>query len=152
MIQLSRTTCLVLAIAGGLAAQGPHNPPLNAEQMVSRRVERLTAQLSLTVSQADAARKIFTDEQTAASTQFTGLNTAQEKLRAAVKSNSEAIIDAAAAEIGAIQGRLSSIHGKAQARFLGLLTQAQREKLESLPDRGPGGRGGPGGRPGGGRF
>jgi Spy/CpxP family protein refolding chaperone len=122
------------------------------EQMVERRVDRLTTLLSLTASQVTTVRELFNAEQTAMATQRTALETAQDTLQTAVQNNApDAQIDAAAAQVGTVQGQIAGIHAKTQAKLFAALTAEQRQKLQSLGEgRGFGGmmmgRPGPRGR------
>jgi Spy/CpxP family protein refolding chaperone len=150
-------TLATVALATASAQPGPGRghgggTPPTPEQMIERRIEHLTLLLTLTPSQQTQARTIFTDEGTAATALRTQVEQAQTNLRTAVESRlSDAQIDAAAAQVGLLHGQMAAIRGKAQAKFLGILTAEQRDKLSKL---GPGmGMGGPGmggpGRPGG---
>jgi len=144
---------VVLATAsaqpGPSRGQGNGTPP-SPEQMIERRIEHLTVLLTLTPSQQTLAKTIFTDEGNAATALRTQMEQAQANLRTAVDSRlSDAQIDAAAAQVGLVHGQMAAIRGKAQAKFSGILTPEQRDKLTKLHP-GPGGPGGFGlGGPGG---
>lgn len=141
------TVMLATASAQPAPGQGRGNrTPPTPEQMLERRIEHLTALLTLTPSQQAQAKTIFTDESTAASGLRTQMEQAQANLKTAVDSRqSDAQIDAAAAQVGLFHGQLAGIRGKAQAKFLGILTAEQRDKLSKLQP----GMHGPGGGPGG---
>lgn len=163
MINKMLLTMAVVGISVLSAQPGPRGPrgdgsgtAPTAEQMIDRRVERLTTLLTLTPSQVTTIKALFTAEQTASAEQRTAMQTAQEALRTAVQSNApEAQIDQAAANVGTVHGRMAAIHAKTQAKFLVALTAEQREKLETLGEgRGFHGTGGGGmmRQPGGPRF
>jgi Spy/CpxP family protein refolding chaperone len=135
---------LAAASAQSVSGTGNRTPPTQA-QMIERRIERLTLLLTLTPSQQTQATAIFTEEVTAAAALRTPMQEAQTALKNAVDSRlPDAQIDAAAAQVGVLHGQMAAIHGKAQAKFLGVLTQEQRDKLAKLQP----GMGGPGGGPG----
>jgi hypothetical protein len=148
---------LALTAITGIYAQGPGRPdrggtPPTAEQMIERRVQRLTTLLTLDSSQQQQAKTIFTDEATAAQALRTTAQTAHEALQTAVKSGAaDAQIDQLAAQVGTIQGQSLAIHAKAQTKFRLILNAAQKEKLDAAGDHGSGGPGGFPGR-GGPRF
>jgi Spy/CpxP family protein refolding chaperone len=149
-----------LALMTATAQRGPWNQdrggrtPPTPEQMVERRVERLTLLLTLTPSQQAQAKTIFTDENTAAAALRTAAQQARAALRNAVESRlPEPQIEAAATQTGVVHGQLSGVHAKAQARLLGILTVEQRDKLSKLgPGAGWMGRQGMGGMQGRGGF
>jgi Spy/CpxP family protein refolding chaperone len=111
----------------------------------ARRLDYLAGYLSLTDSQKTQAQTIFTASETAAETVRGQAASAHSNLQTAVKANaSDAEIDKLAATIGALDGQLTAIRAKAEAKFYALLTAEQKAKYEEM--RGPGGPGGPGGR------
>ncbi len=126
------------------AAGGPPsgNPPTVAD-MVARRVEMLTNFLSLTDSQQAEAATIFTAAANAAQPLQSQMQTAQTALGTAVKNNATGDIDVAATQIGQLQGQITSINSRAEAKLYALLTADQKAKYDTRP---PGGFGGPGGR------
>ena len=148
---------LALTATAAMYAQGPGRPdhggtPPTSEQMIERRVQRLTTLLTLDSSQQQQAKTIFTEEATAAEALRTTARTAHEALQTAVKSGAaDAQIDQLAAQVGTVQGQALAVHAKAQTKFRLILTAAQKEKLDAAGDRGPGGAGGFPGR-GGPRF
>lgn len=134
---------LSLSVLSAQPGRGPRGDgsgtPPTAEQMVERRVERLTTLLSLTPSQVTTITSLYTAEQTAVAAQRTAMETARQALQDAVKAGIDAQIDTAASEVGRLNGLVAAIHGKTQAKFLAALTAEQRTKLESLGEgRGPG--------------
>ena len=128
------------------------------EQMVEHRVARMATLLSLTTTQQAQIRTILLDEMSAASALRSTAETAHTNLKAAVESRAgDAQIEAAASQVGLVQGQMAAVHAKAQVKLRGALTAEQLAKLEALPGggghrpggpggmRGPGGPGGPGG-------
>jgi Skp family chaperone for outer membrane proteins len=146
---------LALTAATGMFAQpGPGTPgdrrgdrtPPTAAEMVERRVEMLTARLTLDAAQQAQAKTIFTDENTAATALRTKIEAAQDVLQDAVKgSASESQIDQLAATVGTLHGQMLAVHAKAQAKFRAILNATQKEKLDTM-------RGGMGGGMGPGRM
>ena len=133
----------VLSAQPGQGHRGQGGTPPTPEQMIERRVERLTTLLTLTPSQVTTIKALFTAEHTAVAAEKTGMETAQEALRNAVQTNlPEPQIDAAAARVGTVHGQIAAIHAKTQAKFLAALTTEQRQKLATIEeDRGPRGGG-----------
>ena len=128
----------------------PGGTPPTPEQMVEKRLERLTTLLSLTPSQVTTIKALYTAEAAAVAALRTPMETAHTALRNAVNSNApEPQIDSAAAQVGTLQGQMTAIHSKTQAKFLATLTAEQKAKLDTLGEgRGPGGPGGFGGHRG----
>src|SRR5579875_3332407 len=77
----------------------PPNPPTIA-QIVSNRVARLTALLSLSSSQQTSATSIFTTEETSLPSVRTSIRTARTALQTAVEANDASGIGTAASTIG----------------------------------------------------
>src|SRR5438067_1012883 len=92
-------TMLSASFLFGQAAGTPPTPPTD-EQIVARRVARLTTLLSLTAAQQTQATTIFTTEQTAVAALRTGLQTSHTALQAAIKSNDLTGITTQATQIG----------------------------------------------------
>ena len=152
---------MALTAATGMFAQGPgpggpggrghggggdRTPPTAAE-MVDRRVQMLTALLTLDANQQAQAKTIFTDENTASTALRTKMETAQDALQAAIKGGaSDSQIDQLAASIGTLNGQGLAIHAKAQTKFRLILNATQKEKLDSSRGGGAGGWGGGPGR------
>jgi Skp family chaperone for outer membrane proteins len=129
---------LAVTAATGLFAQpgpggrGDRTPPTAAE-MVERRVEMLTARLTLDAAQQAQAKTIFSDENTAAAALRTKIEAAQDVLQDAVKgSASESQIDQLAATVGTLHGQMLATHAKAQAKFRAILNATQKEKLDTM--------------------
>jgi Spy/CpxP family protein refolding chaperone len=137
-----------LLLAGSAFAQDPGRTRPTAEEMVSRRIEHLSAELQLTAEQKTEATTIFNEEATAIRALQPQLREASTALRNAVKTTGlDADIERAAAQLGTLQGQMAAINGKAQARLRAILTPDQKTKLDASMDRGPGmggGFGGPG--------
>ena len=128
---------LGVSVLSAQPGQGPRGhgggTPPTPEQMIERRVERLTTLLTLTPSQVTTIKALYTAEQTALAAQRTAMDTAQEALRNAVQTNlPEPQIDSAAARVGTVHGQIAAIHAKTQAKFLAALTAEQRQKLTTL--------------------
>jgi Spy/CpxP family protein refolding chaperone len=145
------TFAVLFAAAETLMGQhhrGSRTPP-TPEEMVERRIERLTTVLELTAAQQQQAKTIFTEEATSAQALHTKLSDAREALQNAVKTTGlDADIERAAAQLGPLYTQLATVQGKAQAKFLSILTTQQKEKLAAMPELGhgpggPGRRGGP---------
>ena len=140
--------CAMLATASSFALQmsSPPIPPTPA-QMVTNRVARLTALLSLTTAQQAQATTIFTTEQTAVSGLFTSLQTARATLQTAIQSNDTATITAQATVIGNLTAQQIEASANAEASFYAILTSDQQTKYKQLLSTGfgrLGGLGGPG--------
>ena len=122
----------------------------NPEQMVDQRVARMTTLLGLSPSQQTQIRTVLLEQFNASSALRTAAKTAQTNLKSAIESRAgDAQIDAAASQVGLVQGQMAAIHAKTQVRLLNVLTAEQQAKLQALPEGRGGGRGS-GGMPGGG--
>ena len=148
----------ILAVTGvtGLLAQGGprsgNGTPPTPEQMVERRVARVTTLLSLDASQQAQAKTIFTDEATASQALRDKVREAHEALQLATKSSaSDDQLNALAAQVGAVHGQSLAVHAKAQSKLRAILNSAQREKLDATRGGFEGGPRGPG-RMGGGMM
>ncbi len=109
----------------------------------SRRLNYLAGYLSLTDAQKTQATAIFDAANTAATTAAGQLDAAQTALKTAIKATAaDAEIDRLAAAIGTIQGQVTAIRAKAEAKFYALLTAEQKAKYYSMGS----GAGGGGGR------
>jgi Spy/CpxP family protein refolding chaperone len=140
MIALALTATLLLAQS---------TTPPTAEQRVERRVKFLTEQLSLSWAQQEQATTIFLAVAKVDHANRTGMKTAQETMRTAIKNNDSAAIDVAAKGISSLMAQGISTEAKAQAAFYQLLTPEQQANRAALGSPGFGGHG-PGrpGRPG----
>lgn len=143
---LTLACTLVLSLGAQFAVDhGPGGGIQNSTDAIARRVEFLTALLTLTTAQASQATTIFTNAAAAVTPLQTSLETAHTSLKAAVQSNNTAQIDQLAAQIGTLSGQVLAARNKAEAAFYALLTAEQRTRYDAAGDRGPGGRGrGPG--------
>jgi len=160
---MKKTMLVFAALAASVAAfaqttPGQQTPP-TAEQRITRRVEYLTALLTLLPSQVTQITQILTDEQKAAATIETSLDAAHTALEDAVTALAvDTTLARLATQLGVLQGPLAGNHAKYEVKFQNVLTKDQREKLAKLDgpgdrrpgDRGPGGPGpgGPGRGPG----
>jgi len=142
---------LVAQGPGGPRGRGPGQPPQGApgdrspEQFQQRRLDFLTTVLGLTDSQKDQAKAIFDAAAQASQPLRDQLRQAHQALASASQAGkSDAEIDQLAATVGTLTGQTAAIQAKAQAKFYGILTPDQKDKLSKLPQRGPGGPGGPG--------
>jgi Spy/CpxP family protein refolding chaperone len=107
----------------------------------------LTNFLGLTDAQKAAATDIFTALATAEQPLFESQQAERKIIADSVKTNATGAIDAAASQLGQVEGQLAALRGKAEAKFYAVLTTDQKTKYDSRPMRGPGGFGGPGGPP-----
>jgi Spy/CpxP family protein refolding chaperone len=150
-----RTTFLsaIALTASVLCLNGQTSTAPTVEELVSRRVQRLTRLLDLSSAQQAQATTIFTTEANALSPLRTSMQEAHTALRTAVQSNNTANIATLSTQIGNIVAQETRARATAQAAFYAILTIDQRTKFEEL---GPGGggrdghRGGPGPLGGGG--
>ena len=147
-VERSMNTTLKLITTAALAAgcifaqpPGGGTPP-DPQTMISRRVDMLANQLSLTGDQKSMATTIFTNAFTASQAIQQSLQSNRQSLSDAVKKNDTAAIDTLAAASGTLSGQLTALNSKADAAFYAILTDDQKAKYDS-------GRGGPGGGPGG---
>lgn len=122
----------------------PGNPP-DPQQMLQDRIERLAGALSLTDAQKTQATTIFTDAATASRPLMSQLRETRRSLQGAVKSNNVAQIDQLANTVGSLTAQITAIESKAEAQFISILTEEQKNKL---PEGVFGGFGGFGGRRG----
>ena len=103
MIQKLTTFIGLAAATTGLAlAQGPGGTPPDPQTMIQMRVDRLTAQLSLTDTQKAGAAAIFSDAFTAADSIRTDLRANRQSLSDAIKKNDTAAISSLAAASGVL--------------------------------------------------
>ncbi len=111
----------------------------------SRRLDYLTGYLSLTDAQKAAAKAIFDAADAAATTAEGSRAAAQTALKTAIKANAaDAELERLSAAIGTIEGQVTAIHAKAEAKFYALLTAEQKTKYDALTTPGGGGPGGGG--------
>jgi Spy/CpxP family protein refolding chaperone len=136
---------LLLAAAGFAQVPPGGGPPRGPRMNVQGHVATMTTLLSLSSSQQAQATKIFTDAQTAAKAVNTSMRTARTSLDAAVKKNDLGAIEQLSAQIGTLEGQMTSINSKAEASFYASLTPEQQTKADTLRAT-HGGMGGPGGR------
>jgi Spy/CpxP family protein refolding chaperone len=133
---------LLLATAG--FSQGPPGggPPRGPRMNVQGHVSTMTTLLSLNSAQQAQATKLFTDAQAASKTVNDSMRTARTSLDAAIKKNDVGAIEQLSAQIGTLQGQMTSINSKAEASFYASLTPEQQTKADTLHAT-RGGMGGP---------
>jgi Spy/CpxP family protein refolding chaperone len=148
--QVAQLVVIATAAAFSLAAQGPdrldHNgvpggTAQNSADAIARRVEFLTALLTLTSAQASQATTIFTTAAAAVTPLQTNLSTARMSLRAAVVANNTAQIDQLSTQVGTFTGQITAAQNRAEAAFYALLTPEQRTRYDAVGNRTGGGRG-----------
>lgn len=130
--QWMRLGIAVVLGTGLLLAQRPQREgkPPDAQAMVTERVNRLAARLSLTEDQKARATTIFSEAATATRNARTSMRSGHEALAAAVKANNINAIDEQAAALGAAHGQLTAIEAKAQASFYSILTADQKARFD----------------------
>jgi Spy/CpxP family protein refolding chaperone len=122
-------------------AQGPGQGPMRGS-----RVDFLTGYLSLTDTQKTQAQAIFDAADKQAQVLQGQMASARDDIKAAVKaSKPDTTFDTLGAALGALEGQMAAIDGKAQAKFYAILTPEQQAKYDSITQRGPGPMRGPGG-------
>jgi Spy/CpxP family protein refolding chaperone len=126
---------------GGPGGPRSGNPPTAAD-MIQHRIDFLTKALSLTPSQQDQAKTIYTNAATSSTTIHDGMKTAHQALADAVKTNNFQAIDQAATTIGNLTAQSTANEAKADAAFYQILTPDQQTQFTQLHSRGPGGFGG----------
>jgi Spy/CpxP family protein refolding chaperone len=146
-----KTTLTRLSFVASLSmAAALAQPPLNQggappdpATMVARRVQMLTRFLNLSDAQAAQATTIFKQAANDMQSIRSGLQTAHETMRTAIKANDAGGITAAANNIGNLTGQELAIQGKADAAFYAILNTDQKAKYDQMgPGRmGPGGMG-----------
>jgi Spy/CpxP family protein refolding chaperone len=149
--RLFKPLALLSVCASFVFAQGPGGGPPTAAEMVSRQVEHLTTQLTLTSAQQTQATSIFTASQTSIATLQTSMRTARTALQAAIPKNDMATITNEATQIGNLTAQVTADQAKAEAAFYLILTADQQTKYAAALANG-GGRGGFGGPGGPGGF
>jgi Spy/CpxP family protein refolding chaperone len=137
-----------VAAVSVMAQTTPTHTPPTPEQRIAKRIEYLTALLTLLPTQVTQITTILTDESSQASPVETSLRQARTDLRTAINGlAADAVTAPLATKIGQLSGQLEAIHASSQVKFRSVLTADQRTKLDTLAP-GMGGHGGPGG-PGG---
>lgn len=134
------------------SAQNTGTTAPTVEELVARRVARLTTLLTLTAAQQTQATSIFTTEENALAAVRTSLNTARTSLTTAIQKNDAASITTLSTQIGTLTAQQVRADATADAAFYALLTTDQQARYNELKLPGLGGPGGPGGHggPGGG--
>jgi Spy/CpxP family protein refolding chaperone len=123
----STVLAAALMVAPAVAQRGPHmGDP-------AQRLSHLATVLDLTEAQRTAAKAIFDNAKTQAEPLSAQVREAHQAVQTAVKENkSDNEIDTLTARVGALTGQLGAINAKAQRAFRQLLTQPQRDKLDTL--------------------
>lgn len=128
--------CLLPAMAQN-TQQGPQR---------GGRIEFLAGYLSLTDDQKTQAKAIFDAAEQQAQVVQGQVASARDDIKAAVKAGKpDTTFDTLGAALGALEGQLAAIDGKAQAKFYAVLTPEQQAKYDAMTQRGPGPMGRPGG-------
>jgi Spy/CpxP family protein refolding chaperone len=144
-MKTSLALLFLLATAGfGQTPPPQGGPPRGPRMNIQGHVSTLTTLLSLSSAQQTQATKIFTDAQAASKTVNDSMRTARTSLAAAIKKNDLGAIEQLSAQIGTLEGQMTSINSKAEASFYGSLTPEQQTKADTLHAT-RGGMGGPGG-------
>ena len=143
-INFSQAAVVILSIVAAPASLRPQeaskqdSPPFQGFAISAggkmNRAAMLADMLSLTSSQEDRAKAIFSDEETASKPLVDQLKQAYDALTAAEKSavdNPE--IEPLAANVASISGQLLAADAKVESQVYALLTENQREKLERMP-------------------
>ncbi len=143
---------LIITTAVSVAALLAQPSPPDPTTMVQHRVTQLTAQLTLSSSQATQATAIYTNAATAVAPLQAEMKTYRATLQAAVKSGASETIDQTAASIGTTMGQILAIQSKADAAFYLTLSTSQQAAMSATPGAlgslGPGGPGAGGPPPG----
>jgi Spy/CpxP family protein refolding chaperone len=106
--------------------QGTHR------QMMQKRIDRLTRELSLTPSQQSQAKSIFGKASVDARPVRAQLKQNTSALRAAVKANDRGQIDQLSATEGNLIGKMVAIRSEANASFYKTLSPEQQTKFTQL--------------------
>ena len=130
------SAAMMMLATYGLAQPAPPDPATVAQNHVTR----LTAQLSLSSSQASQAATIYGNAATATAPLQAAMKSYRSALQAAVKSGATETIEQTAASIGSTMGQIMASQSKADAAFYLTLTTSQQAALNATP----GGFGGPG--------
>ena len=91
--------------------------------------------LNLTDAQKQQAKAIFGKSRQAAAPLVQELRANRTAMALAVKTDQSAEIRKLSEERGRLVGRLTAAHSQARAEFLGILTPAQKAKVEQLTAR-----------------
>jgi Spy/CpxP family protein refolding chaperone len=146
---LLMTSAFAASVVWGQApAPTPRTAP-DPAKLAQRRVDRLTAFLTLTTDQQTQAKTLYTAAASSAASLQSGLRTARRALINAERNNDTATIDQESSTIGTLTGQLTSLESRTEAAFNQMLTPDQQTKYTQLKGMGPGmfgGRGGPGPR------
>jgi Spy/CpxP family protein refolding chaperone len=103
--------------------------PGTHRQMMQKRIDRLTRELSLTPSQQSQAKSIFSKASADATPLRSQLKANTSALRAAVKANDRGQIDQLSATEGNLIGKMVAIRSNANASFYRTLTPEQQTKF-----------------------
>ena len=137
-----RLTILTLTILAALPLMA--QPGMRGGFGGGNRLDYLAGYLSLTDAQKAQAKTIFDAAAAATETARGQSDVARTALNTAVKANaSDAELDRLSAAVGVIQGQITAIQAKAQAKFYALLTAEQKAKYDARGSGGPGGPRGP---------
>lgn len=134
---------LVMLCGAPVFAQDGDGPPprFSPEQMIARRVSRLTTVLTLSSAQQTQAAAIFSDEEASSKTIRNSMRAAHRALQTAIQNNDAAGITTQATQIGALTTQEIESRSKAEAAFYALLSADQQAKFKQLHEGGPMGGG-----------
>jgi len=140
----SQAAIVILSIVAAPTSSRPQEPSTQDSQPVQgfsvsvggkmNRAAMLADLLSLTSSQEEQARAIFSDEETASKPLVDQLKQAYDALTAAEKAAADnPEIEPLAANVASISGQILATDARAESQVYALLTESQREKLERMP-------------------
>ena len=115
---------LSLFAAGILSAQTA------APRHAGPRLQKLTADLNLTVDQQAQAKSIFQKSHQQARALAPQLRQQRDAMNAAIKSGNEAQVDQLAQQGAQLRAQMQAIHAKAMAGFYQILTPDQKTKMD----------------------
>ena len=134
-VWMSAVLAAALLVAPAIAQRGPRfggpGGPMGGDP--EQRLSHLATLLDLTEAQKTAAQAIFDNAKTQSEPLAPAVKEAHAAVQTAVKDNkSDGDIDTLTARVGTLTGQLGAINAKSQRAFRQLLTQQQREKLDSM--------------------
>jgi len=127
LIGLFLAFTLVMALPAQTAATAP-----STGNRVQQHLKFLTSQLSLTAEQQSQATTIFTNAASAEENVRASMKTAHQSLNDAVKSNNTTNMEQISNTIGTLTGQLTLAQAKAHASFYQILTPEQQAKLQQV--------------------
>jgi len=97
------------------------------------RLAFLTTFLTLTAAQQEQAKAVLSEEDSAVKPLMDQMKEASDELASVMKTR-DGDIDEVAAQIGSISGQLVALDAKAAGRIYQLLTSAQKQRFDQLPN------------------